>query len=332
MQNKYFFTKMQQFISELFWAFAGKPFEIYTTNVMEDKIRCEVEKLYPDFYLNARIVGREIRISREFYKEYAIAMMFLPCMFQVKEYYFYDLYIDNVPVGRISFKRNLDPCNYGYIVTVDPFKWCEHVRNAFNPVEEIVTDSTENLENEQTKIAMNCEKSQHYQKFCQYRDMPYGTQGREPEKRSIRRLADAMGMKSKSSIEKLSTQWNWVERAAAYDVYMTELERFKNEQEIKKMHDLHAKLGVQLLNKATRGLIALPDNELSAQDIARLADVGVKIERMSRGDSAESIAVSAKATVEHSGGLELSGSIPDMSDLSDEELENLEQILGKLHK
>ena len=111
-------------------------------------------------------------------------------------------------------------------------------------------------------------------KFCQYRDMPYGTQGREPEKRSIRRLADAMGMKSKSSIEKLSTQWNWVERAAAYDVYMTELERFKNEQEIKKMHDLHAKLGVQLLNKATRGLIALPDNELSAQDIARLADVG----------------------------------------------------------
>ena len=113
---------------------------------------------------------------------------------------------------------------------------------------------------------------------------------------------------------------------------MTELERVKNEQESKKMHDLHAKLGVQLLNKATRGLIALPDNELSAQDIARLADVGVKIERMSRGDSAESIAVSAKATVEHSGGLELSGSIPDMSDLSDEELENLEQILGKLHK
>lgn len=49
MQNKYFFTKMQQFITELFWAFAGKPFEIYTTNVMEDKIRCEVEKLYRIF-------------------------------------------------------------------------------------------------------------------------------------------------------------------------------------------------------------------------------------------------------------------------------------------
>ena len=98
------------------------------------------------------------------------------------------------------------------------------------------------------------------------------------------------------------------------------------------MHELHAKLGVQLLNKATRGLLALQDKELSAQDIARLADVGVKIERMSRGDSAESIAVNTKATVEHSGSLEMSGGIPDMSDLTDEELENLEQILGKLHK
>lgn len=35
---------------------------------------------------------------------------------------FYDLYIDNVPVGMISFKKNLDPCNYGYIVTVNPFE------------------------------------------------------------------------------------------------------------------------------------------------------------------------------------------------------------------
>ncbi len=86
------------------------------------------------------------------------------------------------------------------------------------------------------------------------------------------------------------------------------------------------------MNKATRGLIALPDNELSALGHCPTGRRRRKIERMSRGDSAESIAVSAKATVEHSGGLELSGSIPDMSDLSDEELENLEQILGKLHK
>ncbi len=176
------------------------------------------------------------------------------------------------------------------------------------------------------------ESLQHYQKFCRYRDMPYGSQEREPEKRSIRKLSELLGMKSKSSLEQLSTRHNWSERAAAYDVYMAELDRFRNEQEIRKMRELHAKLGVQLLNKATRGLLALPDKELSAQDIARLADVGVKIERLSRGDAAEKISLTTRATVEHSGSVELTGAIPDMSQLSDQELESLEQILGKLHK
>lgn len=158
MQNRYFFVKMQRFISDLFCFFTGEPFDIYTTSAMEDKIRCEVQRLYPKFYLNARIEGREIHISREFYKEYAIAMMFFPCMFNVKEHYFYDLYIDNVPVGRICFEKNLDPCAYGYIVTVDPFEGCEHVRNAFNPVTEEITELPEIPEAERVKITMNYEE------------------------------------------------------------------------------------------------------------------------------------------------------------------------------
>ncbi len=176
------------------------------------------------------------------------------------------------------------------------------------------------------------EPLKHYQRFCIYRDLPYGAQNQEPQKRSIRSVAKVLGLKAKTQLEALSVKWNWVERASAYDVYMTELRRFDNEQAIRKMHDTHAKLGVQMLTKATRGLMTLPDNELSAQDIARLVDVGVKVERMSRGDTSESIAVSGKTTVEHSGGVELSGGIPDMSDLTDQELESLEQILGKLHK
>ena len=98
------------------------------------------------------------------------------------------------------------------------------------------------------------------------------------------------------------------------------------------MRELHAKIGVQLLNKATRGLMVLQDKDLSAQDIARLADVGVKIERLSRGDTSSNISLDTKATVQHSGKVELARDIPDMSDLSDQELESLEQILGKLHK
>ena len=184
------------------------------------------------------------------------------------------------------------------------------------------------------------ERIQHYQRFCMYRDMPYGMtvvdQGSgekkmQPQKRSIRGLAKLLGLKAKTTIEGLSAKNNWVERAAAYDVYRMELERFSNEQAVKKMHDIHAQLGVQLLTKATRGLTVLKDEELSAQDIARLADVGVKIERLSRGDSTENTAVSGKVTAEHTGKVEMTGAIPDMSSLTDQELEELEQILGKLH-
>lgn len=176
------------------------------------------------------------------------------------------------------------------------------------------------------------ERAKHYLKFCKYRDMPYGVDGAEPEKRSIKKLSVLLGMKSKTSLEQLSIRYAWVDRADAYDVYMAELDRFRNEQEIKKMHELHAKIGVQLLNKATRGLLRLRDDALSAQDIARLADVGVKIERISRGDTSSKVMIDAKATVDHGGSVELTRAIPDMSDLSDQELESLEQILGKLHK
>lgn len=184
------------------------------------------------------------------------------------------------------------------------------------------------------------ERIQHYQRFCMYRDMPYGMtvvdrgsgeRKMQPQRRSIRGLAKLLGLKAKNSIDRISARNNWVERAAAYDVYRMELERFSNEQAVKKMHDIHAQLGVQLLNKATRGLMVLKDEELSAQDIARLADVGVKIERLSRGDSTENTAVSGKVTAEHTGKVEVAGVIPDMSGLTDQELEELEQILGKLH-
>ena len=57
----------------------------------------------------------------------------------------------------------------------------------------------------------------------------------------------------------------------------------------------------------------------------------MKIERLSRGDSTENTAVSGKVTAEHTGKVEMTGAIPDMSSLTDQELEELEQILGKLH-
>ena len=90
--------------------------------------------------------------------------MFLPCMFTVKECYFYDLYIDNVPVGMISFKKNLDPCNYGYIVTVNPFEMCEFVKKAFEQAMEEVAELPEVPPAEQVRIAMNYGEVKRHEK------------------------------------------------------------------------------------------------------------------------------------------------------------------------
>lgn len=64
----------------------------------------------------------------------------------------------------------------------------------------------------------------------------------------------------------------------------------------------------------------------------RLVDVGVKIERLSRGESTERQEIAGEAKVHHSGtlGVKAVDGI-DLSGLSDEELGQLEQLLGKLH-
>lgn len=76
MQNRYFYQRMKHFVEELSCRYFGQPFNIWTTSAMEDDIRREVKTQYPLFYENAHIAGREIHISSEFFKKYAVAMMF----------------------------------------------------------------------------------------------------------------------------------------------------------------------------------------------------------------------------------------------------------------
>lgn len=152
-----FYEIMQRFMRETIWGrYAYAPFERDTMSMVENDVREKIVELFPDFYFHAKIVEKEIHISSLFFKKYATAMQFLPCMFSVKESYFYDLYIDNVPVGRISFETNVDPSyGYGYVLTMDPFERYEFIRNAFMPTVETDknTELPEMLVNK-TKIAM----------------------------------------------------------------------------------------------------------------------------------------------------------------------------------
>lgn len=82
-----------------------------------------------------------------------------------------------------------------------------------------------------------------------------------------------------------------------------------------------------MLKKAMRGLLKLSDDDLDATDIVRMVDVGVKTERLSRGESTERQEIGGETTVRHSGAVTMTpGNSLDLSGLTDEELGNL----GKL--
>ena len=173
------------------------------------------------------------------------------------------------------------------------------------------------------------ETSREYQKFCAYRDM--NSSDKPIRKRSLQRLAKELGL-SLDHLKKLSAKNDWVSRAAAYDEYLDELAREQNEAEIIKMRKNHALLASQMITKAAKRLLTIPEEEITAADLVRLVDVGVKIERLSRGESTENRQISGEAKVIHQG--EITVKNPqnlDLSRLTDEELNELEQLLEKLH-
>lgn len=186
---------------------------------------------------------------------------------------------------------------------------------------------------------MDGETVQQYEKFCAYRDMRYTAPagaGELPKldltrERSIRGLAKQLSL-SRKTLEPLSARLRWVERCEAYDLYILRRLKEKGEAEILKMHENHATIASQMLKKAMRGLLKLSDDDLDATDIVRMVDVGVKIERLSRGESTERQEIGGETTVRHSGTVTVTPSTGiDLSGLTDEELGNLEQLLSKLH-
>lgn len=185
------------------------------------------------------------------------------------------------------------------------------------------------------------ENASQYFKFCRYRDMKYiGQNGEQLDgiknpygKRSLRVLAKQLEMKTHKTIGVLAARFHWQERCESYDLEIDRQARDQAQRSILKMRKDHADLAAQMVKKAAKRLLTIPEEELSASDIVRLVDVGVKIERLSRGESTENKQISGAATVNHTGTVAVKGdpNALSLSDLSDEELERLEGLLEKLH-
>ena len=139
------------------------------------------------------------------------------------------------------------------------------------------------------------ESVRNYEHFCAYRDMRYTPAANADElpklnlkgRRSLRNLADQLGIQNFRTLGNLSARFNWQMRCDAYDLYILRCQRDQNEIGFLKMLDNHAAAGEHFWKSALRRLLSIPQDEIKAGDMVRMFEIGVKIERLSRLDAAE---------------------------------------------
>lgn len=107
--------------------------------------------------------------------------------------------------------------------------------------------------------------------------------------RSTHAVARILGL-SGSAIRSVASKWHWIFRAECWDrwVDQREFEEYAKEKQLsarkqarlgRKLQEAALKGAGQLLNRISSG-----DAEVSGNEIAKLADVGVKIERLANSD------------------------------------------------
>lgn len=166
-----------------------------------------------------------------------------------------------------------------------------------------------------------------YRFFTVYRDMPYMEAANVTRSgRSAAKVAEATGA-ALYMIRSNMRRHDWTRRAAAYDLHMAAIVRNTMEAEIIKMHKAHAEAAVALVKKSVRRIVSLPDEDISARDAVRMLETGVKIERLSRGESSDVHRI--EADVRQDTTMDVTARA-DLSRLSGEELDALERLCMKL--
>ena len=140
------------------------------------------------------------------------------------------------------------------------------------------------------------ESASEYIRFCAYRDMQYEIDKENKNiigivgKRSIQRLSDKHESEKgygTTALKDLSKKNKWPERCEAYDSYIAEELTNRQSKAVLEMNERQRKLGVRMIERALSRLENMPPEEIRAGDLVRLADIGVKIERLARGESTE---------------------------------------------
>lgn len=123
------------------------------------------------------------------------------------------------------------------------------------------------------------ETSRAYALFAQYRDAG-------PLERSFAKVAREFSRKM-STITTIARRYDWVARAAAWDAENERIKRNSQVKEIEGMARRQVLAGMLFQNKALKRIQGLTDEEinlLSLWEAMRLFELGVRTERVGRGE------------------------------------------------
>jgi hypothetical protein len=130
-----------------------------------------------------------------------------------------------------------------------------------------------------------------FRAFCTYRDLG--------PRRTIAKAADVFYLAEHARTDIAATagelrtfsEWSrlndWVARAGQWDQAIERATRLEQVEQIREMGRRHAESAVTAIAKATEAIANVPPGELKPADAARLLDIGVKVERLARGEATE---------------------------------------------
>lgn len=124
----------------------------------------------------------------------------------------------------------------------------------------------------------NHESFPSFARFQLYRDVGSG--------RQFTLIAAEVGVKPKA-IEEMGCRWRWKERAEAWDKHLDDLRVKAIEDAASTMASRQAKLGMILQDKAIVALENIQLKDVTPRDAVALAESGVKIERLARGEKVD---------------------------------------------
>lgn len=107
--------------------------------------------------------------------------------------------------------------------------------------------------------------------FRLYRDCP-------PARRDIAAVAAQVGISARRARE-WANDWAWRERATAWDDACHRIEDAERLEAIRSMHRSHRRAGRAAIEKAVQALSLMEPGEMPAGAVARLLELGAKLER-----------------------------------------------------